>query len=577
MHWIDWLVLTGFFIYTLWDGLRQQTKTSTLEDLMLARRSVPWWAAGISVMATQASAITFIGTTGQAYMEDMRFLQVYLGLPLAMIILSGTLVPFFYRTRASTAYELLERRFGLRVRLTTSFLFLLSRGASLGITIAAPAYVLALILGVPLDWTILLIGITATIYTMFGGIAGVIRTDMKQMVLMLGGLVFCFFWIGREMPTGLSFGESLTLAGAAGKLQTIDLSFDPGQKYNLWSGLLAGLFLMLSYFGADHSQVQRYLTARSLTDARGSLLLSAVVKIPIQFFILLLGAYLYVFYLFADRPLLFIPETYQSISATVDASTAAADETFAHLQAERQAAAVHLAAHPQDVAARVEFQALDQAVAELRAREIDRLEAESQDSRNDTNYVLPYFVLTRLPVGVVGLIVAAILAAALSSIDSMLNSLAASSVMDWYQRLQQSPRSDRHYLWSARLATALWGLLATISAIVFGETDSIIELVNEVGSYFYGPILGVFLLLWVRRANARSALWGLALGLGAVCLAGSFFKQPGSEVVLLRFPFAEHAKLEPVLTYLWLNPIGVAVTMLVGAMGQPARRPGAAP
>jgi Na+/proline symporter len=563
MHWIDWLILTAFFIYTLWDGLREQSRTETLEDLMLARRNVSWWAAGISVMATQASAITFIGTTGQAYMEDMRFLQVYLGLPLAMIILSATLVPFFYRTKAFTAYELLEKRFGLSVRLTTSFMFLISRGASLGITIAAPAYVLALILGVSLDWTIVLIGITATIYTMFGGIAGVIRTDMKQMVLMLGGLVFCFVWIAHEMPSGVTFWDSLEVAGAAGKLQTIDFEFDPAEKYNLWSGLLAGLFLMLSYFGADHSQVQRYLTARSLTDARGSLLLSAIVKIPMQFFILLLGAYLYVFYLFVDRPLLFIPETYQHQGQE---EVVTDDGAFQQLQAARKAAATVLVADPADAEARSHFQVLDQEMAVLRQQEITRLEVESKDSRNDTNYVLPYFVLTRLPIGVVGLIVAAILAAALSSIDSMLNSLAASSVIDWYQRLQRQPRSDRHYLVSARMATAAWGIFATLSAMVFGETDSIIELVNEVGSYFYGPILGVFMLLWVPRATSKSALLGLLMGLGVVLLAGSFYAK-GEGEWLFYVPFVDHGPdLHPVLSYLWLNPVGVAATVLVGAL-----------
>jgi Na+/proline symporter len=566
MHWIDWLVLTTFFIYTLWDGLRHQARTENLEDLMLARRNVSWWAAGLSVMATQASAITFIGTTGQAYMEDMRFLQVYLGLPLAMIILSGTLVPFFYRTRAYTAYELLERRFGLNVRLATSFLFLLSRAASLGITIAAPAYVLALILAVPLDWTIVIIGATATVYTMFGGISGVIRTDMKQMVLMLAGLVFCFFWIGHEMPEEVSFGDSLALAGAAGKLRTIDFDFDPSEKYNFWSGLLAGLFLMLSYFGADHSQVQRYLTARSLTDARGSLLLSAIVKIPIQFFILLLGAYLYVFYVFADRPLLFVPDTDRS---AMQEQIITGDADFERLQAERKAAALALLSNPTDAEQRQRFQRLDRSVAHLREAEIVRLEAASDDSRNDTNYVLPYFVLTRLPIGVVGLIVAAILAAALSSIDSMLNSLAASSVIDWYQRLQNHRRSEGHYLYAARLATALWGILATLSALVFGETDSIIELVNEVGSYFYGPILGVFLLLWVPKATGRSALIGLSVGLAVVFLAGSFYHAETGTAVFLRMPFGgEIGELRPVLSYLWLNPIGVAATVLVGAMGR---------
>ena len=570
MHWIDWLILLGFLVYTLWDGLRHHGQTQDLEGLMLARRNMSWWAAGLSVMATQASAITFIGTTGQAYMEDMRFLQVYLGLPIAMIILSGTLVPFFIRSKAYTAYELLERRFGLRVRLSTSFMFLLSRGASLGITIAAPAYVLALILQVPLDWTIVIIGITATIYTMFGGIAGVIRTDMKQMVLMLVGLVFCFFWISYQLPEEIDFKDSLNLAGAAGKLNTIDLEFDPGEKYNLWSGLLAGLFLMLSYFGADQSQVQRYLTARSLTDARSSLLLSAIVKVPMQFFILLLGAYLYVFYLFADRPLLFIPETYQVEQSSGESRV---EEDFVIWQEKRREAAWALAEQPSDASARERFQRADRRVARLRQEEITRLEAKDQDSRNDTNYVLPYFVLTSLPIGIVGLIVAAILAAALSSIDSMLNSLASSTVIDWYQRLHRKPKDDAHYLKAARVSTATWGLLATLSALVFGETESIVELVNEVGSYFYGPILGVFVLLWVPQASGKSALWGLLGGLAVVMLAGSWYHPcEGPEDLAFFLPFTRADDgWTPVLSYLWLNPIGVAATVLIGSIGKMGR------
>jgi len=571
MHWIDWLVLIGFILYTLWDGLRHQSNTDSLEDLMLANRNVSWWAVGLSVMATQASAITFIGTTGQAYMEDMRFVQVYLGLPLAMIILSGTLVPFFIRTKAYTAYEVLERRFGLNVRLTTSFMFLLSRGASLGITIAAPAYVLALVLGVSLNWTIVLMGIVATVYTMFGGISGVIRTDMKQMVLMLFGLAFCFFWMGYEMPEEVGFFDSLELAGAAGKLKTIDLSFDPGDKYNLWSGMLAGLFLMLSYFGADQSQVQRYLTSRSLGDARASLMLSALVKVPMQFLILLLGAYMYVFYVFADRPLLFIPENYQAETRIQSPY----QPEFEEVQAQRQLAAQQLLQEPQNASYKADFQSHDQKICELRQAEISRLEAESNDSRNDTNYVLPYFVLTRLPVGVVGLIIAAILAAALSSIDSMLNSLAGSTVIDWYQRLHKKQKSDRHYLWAARFSTALWGLFATATAILFGETESIIELVNEVGSYFYGPILGVFLLLWVPTATSRSALWGLMLGLVIVMLAGSWYRPIEGGELAFFLPFTDSPdSYKPILSYLWLNPIGVAAVTLIGALGGRAKGKG---
>lgn len=560
----DWAVLLLFFAYTLWDGTQHNRKTQTIEDLLLAGRRMPWWAMGLSVMATQASAITFIGTTGQAYMEDMRFIQVYLGLPVAMVILCGTVVPIYHRLKAFTAYELLERRFGLRMRLATSFLFLVSRGASLGIAIAAPAYVLSLILGVSLSLTILIIGLSATIYTMFGGISGVIRTDMKQMALMLFGLVFCFIWMLVKLP--ISWGETLQLAGAASKLHTIDLSFDPAEKYNLWSGLIAGLFLMLSYFGTDQSQVQRYLTAKSLDDARASLMLSAALKIPMQFFILLLGAFLYVFYVFHDAPLLFVPDAQEQVNGEQQ-------RQYELQQAARARAAFAYVQQPSDEGQRAAFQRADREIQALRVQELERRANLDHRKRDDTNYVFPYFMLTQLPQGVLGLIVAAILAAALSSIDSMLNSLATVSVVDWYRRFHHAARSPDHYLKASRWATAGWGVFATLSAILFGETESIVELVNKVGSYFYGAILGVFILIWVKRAHARSAFWGFVGGMLVVLVVGSAHHAAHSGALLFTFPLQDAPKgYEAVVEYLWLNPIGTSVVVMLGyVLGSPRR------
>ncbi len=381
MTYLDWVVLGLFFAYTIWDGMRASPGEKTVEKMLLAGRSQNWWIIGISVMATQASAITFIGATGQSFMHDMRFLQVYLGLPIAMVILSVTLVPFFYKLKVYTAYEALEERFGLAVRLTTSAFFLLSRGASLGITIAAPAYVLALIMGWSLTPTILLIGGVATVYTLFGGMAAVLRTDLKQMFLMLLGLVFCFVYLIYRLPESVSFGESLHLAGELGKLQILDLNWDLSEKYNLWSGLIAGLFMMLSYFGADQSMVQRYLTAKSLTDARVSLMFSAIFKVPMQFFILLLGVNLFIFYLFADRPLLFFPDT--------EAAQSTQALAFEALHAERKVAALAFLAEPDNEQIRMELKEMDRQAQSLRWAEIERLEETHEDSRNDTNYVLP--------------------------------------------------------------------------------------------------------------------------------------------------------------------------------------------
>lgn len=553
MSYLDWGVLVLFFVYTLWDGIRAGKQGDSLQHQLLAGRSQPWWLIGVSIMASQASAITFIGATGQSFMYDMRFLQVYLGLPIAMIILCITLVPFFHKLKVFTAYEALEHRFGLPVRLTTSAFFLISRGASVGITIAAPAYVLALILGWPLSTTICLIGGFTTIYTLFGGIAAVLKTDFKQMILMLFGLAFCFGFIINRLPEGVSYGDALHLAGSLGKLEILDFNWDLGQKYNVWSGLIAGLFMMLSYFGADQSMVQRYLTAKSLGHARASLIMSALFKVPMQFLILLLGVNLYVFYIFNERPLLFIPEEPTEISAN--------ENQFQEIHDARETAAWALLENPEDQSLKQDLQNYDHAAQALRKSEIHQ----HGKSRNDTNYVFPYFMLHELPIGVLGLLIAAIMAAALSSIDTMLNSLAASSVVDWYQRLGSVPRSDKHYLWATYGFTAFWGLFATITALFFGETESIIEVVNQLGSYFYGPLLGVFCLLWIPGANGRSAMIGLIGALVIVLAIGgwhvhcdtgeSMFLNPVGSL-----PEGYHAKIE----YLWLNPIGLLVVCALG-------------
>ncbi|MEL6698985.1 MAG: sodium-coupled permease [Bacteroidota bacterium] len=550
---LDWVILVGFLAYTIWDGIRHTQEKRDLESLVLASRQTPWWAAGLSVMATQASAITFIGTTGLAFMHDMRFLQVYLGLPLAMVILSVTLVPLYHRLKVYTIYEALEDRFGLRLRLTTSFLFLLSRGASLGFSISAPAYVLALLFGVPLKTTIIIMGIIATIYTMFGGIGGVIRTDMKQMILMMLALVFCLFWIIGGFPADVSWLDGLRLAGKLDKLTTIDLSFDPQEKYNLWSGIIAGGFLMLSYFGADQSQVQRVLTARTLADARSSLLMSGILKVPLQFFILLIGVYLYIFYVFEDRPLLF-----KSSDQTAQMTSFESD--FQQIQDQRKVAARNcLSGNCTD------FIEKDKEAVMLRKKALHEASIQQGKVQDDTNYVFPFFILSQLPTGVVGLILAAILAAALSSIDSGLNSLATSSVIDWLRRLQSRPRGDRYYYLATRWATAAWGVLATSSAVAFGETDAIIEIVNKVGSFFYGPILGVFILLWLPRATSKSAFWGFILGFAAVVFIGGWYLGEETQTYIWEFPFGMHPEgYHPMLEYLWLNPIGVLVVILCG-------------
>ena len=565
MHWIDWLVLITFLGYTIWDGSRRGAQSDNIEGFFLANRSMPWWAMGLSVMATQASAITFIGTTGQAYVEDMRFVQIYLAVPFAMIILCTTLVPFFHKLQNFSAYEVLEERFGLKTRLFTSFLFLISRGLGLGIIIAAPAYVLSLLLNLPLSPTILIIGITATLYTMVGGISGVIRTDVKQMGVMIGALIFCFFWIQHSLPADVSFGDSLYLAGTLGKLKALDLSFDISEKYNIWTGVIAALFLMLSYFGTDQSQVQRYLTARSLNDARKSLLLTAYAKIPMQFFILLLGVMLYVFYIFSPAPATFR-------GADPDVAKPQEIQTEQRLQQEfkashnqRREQALDLLNNPTPANQKA-FQQADEKLNKVRTEELQRQERLTQSSLNDTNYILPFFILHEIPVGIIGLIVAGIFAAALSSVDSELNSLSTVFIIDWYKRLDTKDRSERWYLKSSRAATVFWGILATLAALALGETRSIIELVNKVGSYFYGSILGVFiLLLWIKRANGLGALTGLICGMATVFTFDRLYDNPATGGYQFIMPWQQvPAGFEKTLEYLWLNPIGAFTVVAIG-------------
>ncbi|MGM0587807.1 MAG: sodium:solute symporter [Bacteroidota bacterium] len=558
MSWIDWTILLLFLGYTIWDGTRRNIDTENIDGFFLANRSMPWWAMGLSVMATQASAITFIGTTGQAYVEDMRFVQTYLAIPFAMVILCLTLVPFFIKMRNFSAYEVLEERFGLPTRLFTAFLFLMSRGLALGTVIAAPSYVLALLLDFPLTWTILIIGTIATLYTMVGGISGVIFTDVKQMAVMAFGLLFSFGWIMYQLPDSVGLGDTLYLAGSIDKLTTFDPTFDISEKYNVWSGVIAALFLMLSYFGTDQTQVQRYLTAKSLKDARKSLLLTAYAKVPMQFFILLLGVMLYVFFVFNPAPL-----SFRAAAPPSGPETEQVVQQYEQLHEERRTAALSAITSRSPEATQT-FQRTDRQLNKLREQEIDRREHVLQQGLNDTNYIFPYFILSHIPVGIVGLLVAGIFAAALSSIDSELNALSTVTIVDWYRRWHQEEKSERHYLRASRATTVLWGMLATLAAVALGETNSIIELVNQIGSYFYGSILGVFvLMLWVKSANGWGAFTGLLAGMGTVFLFDRLYWL-GTELTFIGpgTLLPDHA--QKAIEYLWLNPVGTFTVVVVG-------------
>jgi Na+/proline symporter len=553
MHFLDWLIIIGYLGWILYDGIRRSKDTKAIEGYFLASRSLPWWAVGLSVMATQMSAITLVGTTGQGYTDGVRFVQFYFGLPVAMIILSVTLVPFFHRAKVFTAYEYLEKRFDARTRAVASFLFLVSRGLSAGVIIAAPAVILSIVLGWSLPLTILAIGIPTTLYTMFGGVQAVTWADVKQMVVIMVGVTAAVGALVAGLPNDVGVESALHVAGATGRLETIDFTFNPNETYTFWSGLIGGLFLMLGYFGCDQSQVQRYLTASSVDAGRYSLMMSAFAKIPLQMLILLTGVLMFTFYLFNEPPMLFNAVHDREISGSVRAAeyTELDDEFREAYRARRYAAGEVVEARQSGDTAR-EASAVQAFLNQDRQVSVLRGQAEGlvrdvtgDDSYTDVNYVFPTFVTTQLPVGLVGLMIAAIFAAAMSSIAAELNSLSTSTVIDFYRRHFRKTASDAHYLRVSKWATGFWGLFASVTALYAANLGSLIEVVNRFGSFFYGSLLGVFILaVGVRHATPAGAFWGLIGGMAAVAAVGVYSS----------------------VSFLWLNLVGAVAVFIVGSL-----------
>jgi Na+/proline symporter len=559
MRLLDWLVVAAYLVWIVVDGLRRTKAANEVEGYFLAHRSLPWWAVGLSVMATQLSAITLVGTTGQAYADGMRFIQFYFGLPIAMVVLSVTLVPFFYRSGVYTAYEYLERRFDAKTRTAASVLFLCGRTLSTGAIISAPAVILSVIFHWNLTLTILAIGGPTVLYTMFGGVQAVTWTDVKQMAIVVGGLICAVVALVLGLPSEVGIGKALHIAGAAGRATTIDFHFDPRQTYTFWSGLIGGLFLHLSYFGCDQSQVQRYLTAKSLRQARHSLLMSAFVKIPLQVLVLLVGVFMFLYYVFHQPPMLFNGSYAQQISQSGRATEYRQLETdFAAAFEARRRAALAMAEAPADdrAAARDRFRTATADVQSIRARAAALVadvtaapgytDSVGDTPKPDVNYVFPTFVTTRLPTGLVGLIIAAIFAAAMSATAGELSATASATIIDVYRRLLRPGQTDAHYLLASRVATAFWGTVACIVAHFAVQLGSLIEVVNRFGSIFYGSLLGVFVLAFgFKRANGTGAFVGLLAGLATVLV------------------FAFHPRTRGI-SYLWHNPLGVIVVVVVG-------------
>ncbi|KPJ99320.1 MAG: sodium:solute symporter [Gemmatimonas sp. SG8_28] len=559
MHPVNWIIVLAYLTYVVVDGVRRAKGTDRIEGYFLASRSLPWWVVGLSVMATQLSAVTLIGTTGQGATDGMRFVQFYFGLPIAMVILGVTLVPFLHGAKVYTAYEYLERRFDAKTRSLTSFLFLLSRGMSAGTILAAPGVVFSAVFGWDLIWSVLLIGVPTVLYTMIGGVQAVAWVDVKQMVLIVAALLAIVVVLLVQMPVGPD--DALRLAGATGRLQVFDFSFRIDETYTFWSGLLGGTFLMLSYFGTDQSQVQRYLTARSVDEARTSLLMSAYWKIPLQALVLLVGVLVFVYYIFQPSPLLFNPAHESQVHAAEPAQYEVLERRYQETLGAREAAA-QAASRSRDTGdvtgSAVAIERFLQADAEaqaVRTEALDLAERVTGESSRDVNYVVPRFVLGELPIGLTGIFIAAVMAAAMSSIAAELNSLSTASVIDFYRRWYRPEASEAHYLFVSKLATGVWGLFACIVAIYAATLGSLIEVVNRFGSFFYGSILGVFLLAMVPRTRGVGAFVGLLAGMAAV--ATVTFGAPS-------------------VSFLWHNVVGAVTVLAVGVLLSRAPRQGAA-
>jgi SSS family transporter len=542
---LDWAVLAVSLLFIVGYGLWRGRGSNSTNKYLLAGKTMPWYAMALSIMATQASAITFISTTGQSYVDGMRFVQFYFGLPIAMVILSATAVPIFHKAGVYTAYEYLEQRFDAKTRALVSFIFLIQRGLAVGLALYAPAVVLTVILGWPDRLTTLIMGLLVVTYTVLGGIQAVTWTDFQQMLIMFLGLFVALFTAILMLPGNVTFGSALYLAGAAGRLNAVTTAFDWNDRYNLWSGIIGGMFLMLAYFGCDQSQVQRYLTGKSIAQSRLSLLFNAMAKIPMQFFILFTGAMVFVFFIFERPPVLFQPVELASVQRQAPAEYASLESKFNNaFEARKQAATRLIETH--GTAELAEYREAQKKIDAAR-REGGRMveKANGSPGFNDTNYIFLTFVTRYMPAGVVGLVMAAIFAAAMSTISAEINSLATVSVIDIYRRHFRKGAEDRHYLHASMVATAFWGMYAVITAEYGRHLGSLIEAVNMLGSLFYGGMLGVFVLaFFFPKVNANGAFFGVLAGEAAI--------------------FAAHAFTG--ISFLWYNVIGCLVVIATGVM-----------
>jgi SSS family solute:Na+ symporter len=548
MSLIDWIILSITLLSIIGYGVWKSRGTKNIEGYLLADRQMPWYHVGLSVMATQASAITFLSAPGQGYTDGLRFVQFYFGLPLAMVVLCVTFIPIYHKLSVFTAYEFLEKRFDNKTRTLTAFLFLLQRGLSTGITIYAPAIILSTILSVDVNYMIVLNGLIVIAYTVYGGAKTVSYTQLFQMSVIFAGLFLAAYMVIHLLPENVSFSDALHIAGKMEKLNAIDTKFDVNNKYNLWSGIIGGFFLQLSYFGTDQSQVGRYLTGKSISQSRLGLVMNGLVKIPMQFLILLIGVLVFVFYQFHQSPVFFNKVEVNSIKNSIykeDYKKLESAYVIAHDEKQAEVNNLIEAVHADNTAAideaRVKVQAADKKSNTIR-KEVTALmqKNDPKADTNDTNYIFLSFITKELPVGVIGLLIAIIFLASMGSMASGLNSLASTTVVDFYKRLFKKEETDKSYLSVSRWTTVIWGLFCILVAFYASRVGNLIEAVNILGSLFYGTILGVFLVAFYMKKVSGTAVFYSAL---------------------IAEAFIVYAWITDLTAFLWLNVIGCLMVM----------------
>lgn len=562
MQQLDWIILSVTLLFIVFYGVYKTKGSANVEEYILGNKETPWWTVGLSVMATQASAITFLSTPGQAYHDGMGFVQFYFGLPIAMVVISMTFIPIYHKLKVYTAYEYLEQRFDLKTRSFTAVLFLVQRGLGTGLTIYAPSIILSAVLGWNLTMLNIIIGILVIIYTFTGGTKAVNVTQKQQMFVIMSGMFITFFLILHYLPNDMTFSNAMHIAGANDKMNVLDFSFDPENRYTFWSGITGGFFLMLSYFGTDQSQVGRYLSGKSDKESQMGLIMNGFLKVPMQFFILLTGVMVFVFFQFNPVPLHFNPVNRDAIEKSIYANEYnSLEKQLNQLSEEKKEFNLlyidHLNQNYDNPILRRKLSSLSEKEKDLHDQAkviIQKVDAKAET--NDKDYVFIYFILNYLPSGLIGLLLAVILSAAMSSSASGLTALASTTAIDIYKRNVKSKKSDKHYVDATKYFTLLWGIIAILFACVGTLFENLIQLVNIVGSIFYGTVLGVFLVgFYVKYVKAN------AIFLGAVISQTTIF-------FIYYYAIHIYPNGQEKLGYLWLNFIGASLTVLLSIVFQ---------